>query len=407
MPLPGSDARSASASGASAPATIREVGRGESVKPFIDLSWKINGGDPNWVPPIREFFEGLLQREKPPLHRIFQRLAAPHPHPFHEHAEVALFVAERGGEIVGRIAATVNRRANEFQGNDRGYFGLFECIDDEGVARALLDRAAAWLRERGRTSMQGPFNLSTNDELYSGGVLIDGFDTPPVFMMGHNPPYYQRLVEAAGFEKAKDLLAYWLPHNQPPARLLEGVDRLGKRAGWRIRPVNMKKFKEEVGLVMGVYNSAWERNWGFVPMTEAEFDAMAKEFKPVVDPHLVLIAEKDDGEPIGFILALPDLNRVIKTFPGGRLLPFGLPKLLLNQRKIRTARLLTLGMKPGYQRSGIGAALYLKCFQYGAQYGYQNAEASWILEDNGPMRQALEKIGAYVYKTYRVYERPL
>jgi GNAT superfamily N-acetyltransferase len=255
--------------------------------------------------------------------------------------------------------------------------------------------------------MQGPFNLSTNDELYSGGVLLDGFDTPPVFMMGHNPPYYQRLIESAGFEKAKDLLAYWLPHNQPPQRLLDGVDRLGKREGWRIRPVNMRRFKEEVGIVMGVYNSAWERNWGFTPMTEAEFDGMAKEFRPVVDRNLVLIAEKDDGEPIGFILALPDLNRVFNRLKDGRLFPFGWLKFLWHKRKIRTARLLTLGMKPGYQRSGIGAALYLKCFQQGAENGYENAEASWILEDNGPMRRALEKIGAYVYKTYRVYERPL
>jgi GNAT superfamily N-acetyltransferase len=392
MPLPGSGASSASASVSPAPATIREIGRGESVKPFIDLSWKINARDPAWVPPLRSIFAALLDREK---------------HPFHAHADVALFVAERRGEIVGRIAATANYRANEFQGNTTGYFGLFECVDDEGVAHALLERAAAWLKEKGRTSMQGPFNLSTNDELYSGGVLIEGFDTPPVFMMGHNPPYYQRLVEGAGFEKAKDLLAYWLPHNQPPQRLLDGIERLGRREGWRLRPVNMKRFKEEVGIVMGVYNSAWERNWGFIPMTEAEFDGMAKEFKPVVDPNLVIIAENGEGEPIGFMLALPDLNRVFRRLKDGRLLPFGWLKFLWYRRSIRTARLLTLGMKPGYQRSGIGAALYLKCFEQGAANGYENAEASWILEDNGPMRQALEKIGAYVYKTYRVYERPL
>jgi GNAT superfamily N-acetyltransferase len=392
MPLPVSGASSASARVIRAPATIREIGRGESVKPFIDLSWKINARDPQWIPPLRLVFNALLDREK---------------HPFHKHADVALFVAERGGEIVGRIAATANWRANEFQGNTTGYFGLFECVDDEAVAHALLERAAAWLKEKGLTSMQGPFNLSTNDELYSGGVLIEGFDTQPVFMMGHNPRYYQRLVESAGFEKAKDLLAYWLPHNQPPQRLLDGIDRLGRREGWRIRPVNMKRFKEEVGIVMGVYNSAWERNWGFIPMTEAEFDGMAKEFRPIVDPNLVIIAENSDGEPIGFMLALPDINHAIRPLKDGRLFPFGWAKFLWHKRRIRTARLLTLGMKPGYQRSGIGAALYLKCFQQGAENGYENAEASWILEDNGPMRQALEKIGAYVYKTYRVYERPL
>lgn len=394
MPSPASAASSASAERrpSALAVSIREIGRGESLKPFIGLSWTINGGDPHWVPPLRMVFNALLDRDK---------------HPFYKHADVAFFVAERGGTLVGRVAAIANHRANEFHGDTTGYFGLFECVDDEQVARALLERAAEWLKARGLTSIQGPFNLSTNDELYSGGVLVDGFDTQPVFMMGHNPPYYQRLVESAGFAKAKDLLAYWLPHNQPPQRLLDGIERLGKREGWRIRPVDLKRFKEEVATVMSVYNSAWERNWGFIPMTDAEFDAMAREFKPVVDPNLVLIAETTEGEPIGFLLALPDLNRAIKPLKNGRLFPFGVFKFLWHKRKIRTARLLTLGMKPGYQRSGIGAALYLRCFQQGAANGYDNAEASWILEDNGPMRQALEKIGAYVYKTYRVYERPL
>lgn len=394
MPLPASAASSASAERTpSTPAvSIREIGRGESLKPFINLSWTINGGDPNWVPPLRMVFNALLDRDK---------------HPFYQHADVVFFVAERGGKLVGRIAAIANHRANEFHQDTTGFFGLFECVDDEAVARALLDRAAEWLKARGLTSIQGPFNLSTNDELYSGGVLIDGFDTPPAFMLGHNPPYYQRLVESAGFGKAKDLVAYWLPHNDPPKRLLDGIDRVAKREGWSIRTVDLKRFKEEVATVMGVYNSAWQRNWGFIPMTDAEFESMAKEFRPVVDPHLVLIAEKDDGEAIGFLLALPDLNRAIKPIRSGRLFPFGVFQFLWHKRKIRTARVLTLGMKPGYQRAGIGAALYLKVFQMGARYGYDNADCSWILEDNGPMRQALEKVGAYVYKTYRVYERPV
>lgn len=406
MPSPASAASSASES--SAPAvSIREIGRGESLKSFIDLTWTLNEGDPNWVPPIREVFEGLVQREKPPLWKVFQRLAAPNVHPFHDHADVAYFLAERGGQVVGRIAAIANHRANEFHEDTTGYFGLFECVDDASIARGLLDRAGEWLRAKGLTSIQGPFNLSTNDELYSGGVLIDGFDTPPAFMMGHNPPYYRHLMEDAGFGKAKDLVAYWLPHNNPPQRLIDGIDRLGKREGWRIRTVDLKRFKEEVATVMDVYNSAWERNWGFIPMTDAEFDGMAKEFRPVVDPNLVLIAETTEGEALGFLLALPDLNRAVRKMKGGRLFPFGFIKFLRAQKTIHSARVLTLGMKPGHQRSGIGAALYLKVFQLGAQHGYESAEASWILEDNGPMRQALEKVGAYVYKTYRVYERPL
>ncbi|HEX2205431.1 MAG TPA: GNAT family N-acetyltransferase [Longimicrobium sp.] len=393
MPSPASGATSASAeSSAGASLRVRELPPGARLGPFIELTWQMNARDPQWVPPLRMVFEQLLDRRK---------------HPFHEHATVAYFLAERDGTPVGRIAAVVNHRSNEFHEDRIGFFGLFESVDDPAVASALLEAAAAWLKGQGMETMRGPFNLSTNDELYSPGVLFEGFDTPPVFMMGHNPPYYARLMDAAGLAKAKDLVAYWLPHNQPPERLLKGVERAGKREGWRIRPVRMKELKKEIGVIQEVYNSAWERNWGFVPMTHAEFENMAKEFRPVVDPDLILIAEKDDGEPIGFMLAIPDFNQAIKHLPDGRLFPFGFLKFLWHKRKIRTARLMTLGLKPGYQSSGIGAAMYLRCFQQGAEKGYLNAEGSWILEDNGKMCQAMEKIGAHIYKRYRVYERPL
>ena len=381
----------AARSGASS-VQIREIAPGESTRAFAGLSWTINAADPNWVPPLRMMLNALLDRRK---------------HPFYQHADVAFFLAERDGQPVGRIAAIVNHRSNEFHGDRIGFFGLFESVDDPAVSGALLETAAEWLKARGMDTMRGPFNLSTNDELHSGGVLIDGFDTPPTVMMGHNPPYYGRLMEAAGLAKAKDLLAFWLPHNQPPQRLLDGIDRLGKREGWRIRSVDMKRLKDEIRVVEEVYNSAWERNWGFVPMTPAEFASMAKEMKTVVDPDLVLIAEKEDGEPIGFFLALPDLNQIFIKIRSGRLLPFGIFRLLFGRKKIRTARLLTLGLKTGYQASGIGAAMYTRAFQVGAQKGYTQAEGSWILEDNGRMCQAMEKIGAYVYKRYRVYERPL
>jgi ribosomal protein S18 acetylase RimI-like enzyme len=213
-------------------------------------------------------------------------------------------------------------------------------------------------------------------------------------------------MEGAGLVKAKDLVAYWLATNRPNARLVEGMERLAKRGGWSIRPVNLKRFKEEVGTVMGIYNSAWEKNWGFVPMTEAEFEHMAKEFRPVVDPNLCLIAEKD-GEPIGFLLCLPDLNRAIRHIPNGRLFPFGVFKFLWHKRKIRSLRIMTLGMKPGYVDSGIGAALYTAGFNSADQRGYDDGEASWILEDNHRMCTAMEKAGGTLYKRYRIYERPL
>jgi GNAT superfamily N-acetyltransferase len=371
---------------------IREIPPGGSMKDFIELSWKTNAGDPHWVPPLRMALEPVLDRKK---------------HPFHQHADVAYFLAERGGEVVGRVAAVVNHQYNQFHDGDRtGFFGFFESTDDAGVAAALLDAAAAWLRARDRDVMRGPMNFSTNDEFSSPGVLIDGFDTPPAVMMSHNPRYYGGLMDAAGMQKAKDLVAYWISP-RIPERLQNAMERLSKRAGVTIRSVRMKELTSEVAKVQEVYNAAWSRNWGFVPMTEAEFNHMAKEMKPVVDPDLVLLAEKADGEPIGFLLALPDLNRAFKHLSDGRLFPFGVFKFLWQKRRIDTARLLTLGLKPGYQHLGLGAAMYTRLLQIGVAKGYKGAEGSWILEDNHEMCTALEKLGADQYKRYRVYDRVL
>ncbi|MDQ3389508.1 MAG: GNAT family N-acetyltransferase, partial [Gemmatimonadota bacterium] len=353
----------------------------------MDLSWTVNAGDPQWIPPLRMVVNSVLDRGK---------------HPFHQHAEVAYFLAEREGVPVGRIAGIINHRSNEFHADRTGFFGLFESLNDPEVAGLLLDRAAEWLRARGMESMRGPFNLSTNDELHSPGVLVEGFETPPVVMMGHNPPYYQALMEGAGMEKARDLLAYWKADNLPTERVLRGVERIAARQGWRVRSLKVGRFREEVEKVMEVYNAAWERNWGFVPMTPAEFDYMAREFRPVMDPELCLLAETSAGEPIGFLLALPDLNQAIRPLRDGRLLPFGFIRFLWARRKIRTLRVLTLGLKPGYQQAGIGAAMYLHAFRVAAGKGYRSGEGSWILEDNLGMRQAMEKAGSVLYKRYRV-----
>ncbi len=377
---------------AAADVTVREVPRGASMKPFIDLSWTVNAGDPAWVPPLRMALEPVLDRNK---------------HPFHQHAEVAYFLAERGGRVAGRIAAVVNHQYNQYHAPDRtGFFGFFESVDDPAVASALLDGASAWLRQRGMEVMRGPFNFSTNDEFSSPGVLIDGFDTPPTVMMSHNPPYYGRLMDAAGMGKSKDLVAYWIP-DRIPERLRSAMSRLAGRAGVTIRSVRMKDLEGEVRRVQEVYNAAWSRNWGFVPMTEAEFRHLARELRPVVEPDFVLLAEKPDGEPIGFLLALPDLNLAFKHLPDGKLFPLGLFKFLWQKRKIRTARILTLGLKPGYQHLGLGAAMYTRLLEIGIAKGYKGAEGSWILEDNHEMCTALEKLGAEAYKRYRVYERPV
>ena len=372
-------------------AQVRELPPGASLKPFMDVAWRINAGDPCWVPPLRLSLATLLDRRK---------------HPFHQHADVAYFLAERDGTAVGRIAAIVNHRHNDFHEDRTGFFGLFECEDDPATARALVDAAAAWLRGRGMERMRGPVNLSTNEEASSPGVLVDGFDTPPTIQMTHNPPFYGALLEGAGLAKTKDVLAYWLDDPTPPERLVRGFERIVAREGVTIRPLDLKRFRAEVDTIKGIYNAAWARNWGFVPMTDAEFDHMAKEFRPVVDPELCLIAEVR-GEPVGFSLALPDLNQAIRKLPNGRLFPFGLFRLLWEKRRISGFRVITLGFKPGFQHHGLGAALYLRTWQTGAAKGYRYGEASWILEDNWEMRRPLEKMDFLAYKTYRIYEQPL
>ena len=357
---------------------------------FIRLPWTIYAGDPAWVPPLMSDVRKVLDRG----------------HPFHRHADVEYFLALRDGRPVGRIAAIINHLYNEFHETRTGFIGLFECVDDGAVADALFDAAAAWLRERDMPEVMGPFNLSTNDELQSPGILLDGFDRPPLLLMGHNPPYYAKLFEAAGWTKERDLLAYWLEADAPPERLVRAMDRIaGSVEGLVIREMDLRKLDEEVERVKEVYNAAWERNWGFTPLTDAEISHMAADLKPIVDPRFALLAEVN-GEPVGFALALPDFNQVLKHL-NGRLLPFGILKLLWYRRRINRLRVFTLGLKPEYRRHGIDALLYLRIYQKGVPADLGRGEASWILEDNWAMRRALERMGGFVYKTYRVYGRRL
>jgi GNAT superfamily N-acetyltransferase len=370
------------------PLVVERLPPGASMRSFIQLPWTVNAGDPSWVPPLRRSVRTLLDRKR---------------HPFHEHAEVEYFLARRGKEVVGRIAAIVNHLHNEFHEERTGFFGFFEVLDDAEAATALIGAAAAWLRERGMDRLRGPMSFSTNEEV---GVLVEGFDHPPTVMMTHNPPYYGRLLEASGLTACKDLLAFRHEGGEPTERLLRGSERIAARAGVRIRSLDMKRFREEVELIQDIYNSAWSRNWGFVPMTEAEIAFMAKELRPVVDPDLCLFAEVK-GEPVGFSLALPDVNVALKRLPDGRLFPFGWLRLLRELRRIRSFRVITLGLRPGHQHTGIGAGLYLRTWSEGLRKGYTSAEASWILEDNLEMVQAVEKMGWVAYKRYRIYERPL
>ncbi len=328
--------------------------------------------------------------------------------PFFDHAEAEYILAERVGRVIGRIAAIANRLHNESHGDRVGFFGFFECEDDPEAARALLDAASEWLRQRGFRNMRGPASFSVNDEC---GLLVDGFDLPPTLMMPHNPRYYEGLLLGAGCTPAKDLLVYENGDAEhPPAvpeRLTRATDLLRQRLGVTVRPLRMADFREEVERIKRLYNRAWERNWGFVPMTDREIDHLAGQFKPVVVPDLVPFIEKD-GAVVGFGLALPDLNQVLRTNRQGRFLP-ALVRILwaLKTRRINRCRILLLGIDPAYRGKGLDAVLYHWIWSKGTGMGIGWGEAGWILDDNAAMNAGLLKMGFRVYKTYRLYERPL
>ena len=356
------------------------------------MPYRLHRRDPVRVPPFRAEVKKLLDRTK---------------NPFFAHAEAEYFLAERDGEVVGRIAAIHNRLHNEVHQDRVGFFGFFECINDFTVAAPLLDTAAAWVASKGLDTVRGPASFSVNDEC---GLLIDGFDTPNTLMMPHNPPYYLTLLETAGFVKAKDLICLQAGSLanplEPPERTARAVALLTKRYGLTIRALDMKRFKQEVELVKVLYNACWESNWGFVPMTDAEIDALAEGFKPVVIPNLVPFIEKD-GKPIAFGLAMPDLNEVLHHNHSGGMFPASLTMLWkLKTKQITRARVLLLGVLPEWRGKGIDSALYHWIWSKAAAIGIGWGEAGWLLEDNAAIIQGLTKTGFTPYKTYRLLDRP-
>jgi len=302
--------------------------------------------------------------------------------------------------------AILNRAHNEFHNERAGFFGFFEVENDRNAAAALLDAARDWLGSRGAEVIRGPMNPSTN---YECALLVDGFEADPMVMMTYNPAYYAELLEAYGMKKAMDLYAFdigvdYFNHSDKLKRV---ADRLRKKSNIVVRTVNMKDFKNEVGIIREVYNNAWSRNWGFVPMTEEEFEHLAKDLKQIVDPRVVLIAEQLDEagnpRPVGFLLAVPDINRALKRI-NGRLLPFGLLKLLWHSRKINTIRVITMGGIVEFQNLGLGSILLDEIYRRGPAAGFPTGEMSWILESNVMMNRAAELIGGRRTKTYRIYE---
>lgn len=355
---------------------------------FIGLPWKLvdRKAWPAWVPPLRASVADNLSLKNP----------------FYRDADRELFLAYRDGELVGRIAAIENRAHNRYWNDRIGFFGFFESVNDPAVARAQLDAAEAWLAARGLDTMRGPMSPSTNAEC---GLLVEGHDVHPSFMETWNPPYYDRLMSAAGMTKAKDLLGFWIPATfQMSERWRHAIDRARERAGFRFRVLDAKRFARDAAYVWDVYNAAWEKNWGFVPMSRAEFDHLAAQLKPLLVPELAHFAEVD-GEPVGITLTMPDYNVTMKRIPSGRLLPTGLFKLLRDRTRLRRGRIMMLGVKERYRSRMVYLVLLDEMLKRGRAYGGEGADASWILEDNEPMLAFLDQSGIEQTKRWRIYDR--
>ena len=358
---------------------------------FLKVSYGIYEDDPHWVAPLLMDLKKVFTDENP----LFQ------------HAEMALWVATRDGQDVGRIAGILDHNHNRSQKDNAAFFGFFECVDDAAVSRQLFDTVLAWARERGAQCLLGPMNPTTNDEC---GLLVDGFDSPPMFMMTYNPRYYIELVANEGFRKAKDLLAFHMDFSKCPLdRLARIAEKTRKRnPELTFTPVRKATLKRDLVKVKEVYNAAWQENWGFVPMTDAEMDFMAGRLKPLLVEGLIWLAEAAT-EPVGFMLALPDYNYALQPLRGRLLTPrlLGFMPYLLGWKCPPRCRVITLGVKEKYRNHGLEAVMLTEGFKVGLKAGFKDAEASWILEDNTLMCRLLETFGGRVYQTYRLYEREL
>jgi GNAT superfamily N-acetyltransferase len=372
---------------------IERVSNEKQLKAFIRVPWTVYQNDENWVPWL--YFERL---------DFFNKKE----NSFFEHAEADYFIARRDGQAVGTIAAVLNHRYNEFQQTNVAHFGAFEVVQDREAALALLETATEWARHRGVEKLVGPMTFSTNDEC---GTLIEGFDRPPVVMMTYNPPYYPTFLEAAGFHKEMDLLA-WIAELEEvvknmPSKVARVVNKVRDRFKLQIRPLRLDDWEREVALVKRIYNSAWERNWGFVPMTDLEIEHLADNLKLILDPAVVFMVEQE-GEAVGFALTIPDVNQPLgRIRPGPSLLSsyLGVARMYLNRYETDMVRVLALGVIEKYRGRGVDALLYYDTVRAAYEQGYRWVEASWILETNDMMNRAIAMLGGKVYKRYRMYEK--
>jgi GNAT superfamily N-acetyltransferase len=370
---------------------VRPVTTKRDLRTFIKLPWRLYREEPNWVPPLLMDVKKRLDRGK---------------NPFFKHAEAQYFLAWHDGRAVGRISAHVDRNLNEFQDNAWGLFGWFECEEDPEAARALLGAAEVWLRERGRDRMVGPMDFTTNDEC---GLLIEGHEHPPIILCPWHHPYYQRLFEQElGMQKAMDLYMWRLyvqDREKVHPAIWETAEKLESEHGIVCRNFRKKDLQAEVGRFVELYNSAWERNWGFVPLTEEEVRHYAKDLAPVLDENWAMFAERmDTGEVVGGALTLLDYNQVLAKL-NGRLLPFGWVRALRERKKIDAIRVIILGVTPAYRHTGVAARLYQMHFDAAERTPQKGGEMGWTLEVNEPMNRALEGMGAEIKRRYRMYDR--
>lgn len=371
----------------SADTLLKSVKNNTDLNKFILLPWKIYRGNSHWVPPIKKDIKLKLNSEK---------------HPFFENARVKLFIVERKNEIVGRIVSIINERYIDFHKERVGFFGMFECINDIDTAKILFKAAEDWCRENNMQSIIGPVNLSTN---YNCGFLLEGFDLDPAIMMPYTPKYYLELSEECEYKKVKDLYAYLKTDVGTVDRIIKIVQRVKQKENVVIRPIDMKNYYKEVELIKKIYDSAWELNWGFVPMTPSEMDLMATELKPIIDPNLVLFAEVN-GEAVGVSITLPDINFLLKKL-NGKFGLIALIKFIYYRKKVKGLRNIIFGLKKEYRLTGISYVLYYETALRSAKVGYEFCEMSWNLEDNKMITRFNETIGGKLYKKYRLYEKYL
>ena len=370
---------------------IIEVTTRRDRKRFIDFPHHLYNGDPNYVPEIYIGQKELLSEKK---------------NPFFRHSKAQLYLAYQGKKIVGRIAAIRNNEYNRFANENVGYFGLFDVIENYEVAKALLDKATVWIKNENLNAILGPANFSTND---TAGLLVDGFDRPPVVMMTYNKPYYVSFLERYGFSKKMDMLAYHVTEETVNVKSVRIANMLAERLarrGIKVRKVSMKNFKKEVATIREIYKGAWDKNWGFVPPTDAEFNHTAEGLKMVIDPDFALIAEHE-GKAVAFALAVPDINVIAKNIKKGRLLPTGIFKLLFQKKKIKRLRIILLGVLEDYRKMGIEGIFYARIIARGIEKGYNEAEASWILDNNEMMKKGVKGVNMAAYKRYRIYEKKI